>query len=759
VSPREREREVTFVAGKGRGEMGRSALASGEYISCEENRQGWVGSGSEYGGSWAAGQSQEKIVQKRGGESPEEVRGNTVRTDFECERDGDSSNEPCNETVRTASQGQGKGETRSGSEQMASPKQVEDWELFSEMAKLDSLLSPDAGSAPTNGRYSSKQTDGLEQADSQTVEAAKFGSVLEGERLNEVRAGNCADCSKDCGRAGRKGGLSRDLESPQESAHSVTPRAENNSRTASLSPRVRMRASKAHARAAHARARKTTAVLAMEGLDEEFRDVFSRLKGETPEKQGPVKTADEDSGDRYSGQDKESPGKQGSEAAVRRDMEEVAERDSAVEKVSGHRRKGEEARRTVANEGEETVDGKGPEDPSSWTSKLERVHGSIGGPSRGEIESPGGSPWRPKTVDGNGKRDPLSLERMNGSIGADPESRNRSTGSPLGSSRRGTPRGGSGSEPPKRKPDSVTAFLGRVNGRIGAGSPSSSQTSARSQRGFAKQGGVKHGVVVTPVGLKVRSSIDKLDRKGIADLTNSVIASVADHKRRQVEEKEISKEGAFESGTGGLTFDTPSERLEKENVSPEFQRSPQQGAFGIEQDEFRSKESTSAEESQRVNGEEPECIHIPSQKNGTQLESSERGEDVSGPQNPEERPEEAESGAGDYTGLLELLRRDRKKRAETEGRVAELENEVLECSTGYSLQVRTEHVEAVDVANSLDSMVWSKPIQDIYVLFGRGPVMVFGLEQSSVALVQTSIKTKAILPAVMQRLCQVWFVA
>lgn len=683
------------MAGKRSGEMGRPELAWGEYRSCEKNRQGWIESGSEYGRGWAAGQSQEKIVRKCGGESPEEVRREPVRTNFECERDGDSLKEDCKETVRTASQGQGKGQTGGGFEQMASPKQVEDWELFSEMAKLDSLLSPEAGSGR---RYSPEQTDGIEQADSRTVgKAARFESVLEGERLNEVRAsggGNCADRSKDCGRAGMKGGLSRDLESPQESAHSATPRAENTSRTASLSPRserVRRRTSKPHARGAQAGPRKTSALLAMEGLDEEFRDVFSRLKGESPQQQGPVNTADGDSGDRFSGQDEESPGKQGPEAAVRRDMEGVAERDPAVEKGTGHRRKEEEAHRTIAKEGKETVDGKGLGDPSSWTSRLERVHGSIGGPFgylRREVESPGGSPRIPKTVDGNGKRNPLSLERMNGSIGADSECGNRSTGSPLGSSRRRTPRGGLGSEPVKRKPDSVTAFLERVNGRKGAGSPTSSQTSARSQRGFAKQGGVKHGFVEMPVGLKVRSSIDKLDRKGIADLTNSLIASVAGHKRRQVDEKEISQEGAFVSGTGGLTFDTPPEQLEKENVSPQFQRSPQQGAFRTEEDKLRSKERTSAEESQRVNGEESKCIEVPTQKNGAHFESSKRGENVSSPQNPEERPEEAESGAGDYASLLELLRRERKKRAETEGKVAELENEVLECSTGYSLQVR-----------------------------------------------------------------------
>jgi hypothetical protein len=689
VSPsttRERKREVTFVAER---EMGRSELAWGEYRSCEENRQGSVESGSEFGRGWAAGQMPEKIVPKRGVEFPEEVRRETIRTDFKREKDGVQLDEACKETARTASERQAKEETGGGSEQMASPKQVEDWELFSEMAKLDSLLSPDGGSVHTNGRFNPKQADEFEQGDSRQVEAARFGNVLEGEGLNKVRAsvfGNGAHRSKDCG---RKGGLSRDLESPQESAHSITPRAENVSRTASLSPRVRRRAIKPRARA-----RKTSAVLAMEGLDEEFRDVFSRLKGESPEKQGPVKSADGVSGDRFSGQDEESPGKQGPEAAVRRDMEGVAERDPAVEKGTGHRRKAEEAHRTVRNEGKETVDRKGRGDPSSWTSRLERVHGRIGGPFgylRGEIESPGGSPRRPKTVDGSGIRNPLSLERMNGSIGADSESRTRSTGSPLGSSRRGTPRGGSepgGSEPVKRKPDSLTAFLERMNGHIGAGSSTSSQTSARSQRGFAKQGGVKHGVVETPVGLKVRSSIDKLDRKGIADLTNSVIASVADHKRRQVEEKEIFQEGAFVSGTGGLFFDTPPERLEKESVSPQFQKSPQQGAFRTEEDNFQSKESTSAEVSQQINDEESKFIEVPSPKNGTQSESSEREENVSSSQNPEERPEEAESGTGDYAGLLELLRRERKKRAETEGRVAELENEVLECSTGCSLQVK-----------------------------------------------------------------------
>jgi hypothetical protein len=159
-----------------------------------------------------------------------------------------------------------------------------------------------------------------------------------------------------------------------------------------------------------------------------------------------VKSTDEDSGDRITGQDKESLRKQGPEAAVHRDIEGVAERDPATNK--GRRSQSEEAHRTMANEGKEIVDKKGPGDPSSWKSKLERVHGSIGGPCgfvREEIESLRGSPRRPEIVDGNGKWDPLALEFVSKSIGSASKRRKRSTKSAHSSSCRGTPHGGLGS--------------------------------------------------------------------------------------------------------------------------------------------------------------------------------------------------------------------------------------------------------------------------------------------------------------------------
>jgi hypothetical protein len=59
-------------------------------------------------------------------------------------------------------------------------------------------------------------------------------------------------------------------------------------------------------------------------------------------------------------------------------------------------------------------------------------------------------------------------------------------------------------------------------------------------KGLRNNVGLSTGLFETPVGLKVTLSIDTMYRKGIADPTNGVLASIADHKRRQVEKKEIS---------------------------------------------------------------------------------------------------------------------------------------------------------------------------------------------------------------------------
>jgi hypothetical protein len=59
---------------------------------------------------------------------------------------------------------------------------------------------------------------------------------------------------------------------------------------------------------------------------------------------------------------------------------------------------------------------------------------------------------------------------------------------------------------------------------------------------------------------------------------------------------------------------------------------------------------------------------------------------------------EGRYGAGNHATLLELLHQEQKKGAETDERVAELENEVLECSTGCSLRVKNALVEVVEVA-------------------------------------------------------------
>ncbi|GAQ79779.1 hypothetical kinesin-like protein [Klebsormidium nitens] len=535
----------------------------------------------------------------------------------------------------------------SRSEQMASPKQVEDWEIIAKMARLDSLLSPDAGKVRNYEKHSPS------------------GNVSPGRVTGEKER-----------RA--VGAFSRELESPQESTFAGTPPPGRFSREPSRSPRVGKSA------AARARPRRASAVEAMESLNKEFEDVFSRIDKESPRKGGPVSGAGEALTGGFDGQNGGECERQGPEhvgGTVRTDRE-AAERDpfSVYRNGDGKNDRGSVSKSSVYEDGEAYV---------GRTLQLHRINSSIEkAPERdeGRTASAGATPKRNQLL-----KEELQFEtgrRLAASL----------TPGTRESSRVGSPSrvvSSSGFERPKHgKKHRLERSYGEIGGpgdspQPGGDSPGGTKSSGKKGRGALQKSKLS-------AGQTVRSSIDKLDRRRIEDLTSSVIASVAERKRREEIERETTREASLEVDLEKVGYNSRMERVEinsqKEKVAYD---SPHVQAAGKALNEQGSPKSNTVSP-ERMDGRTEALKRVGNPEQGTgvtspEVASSSRGQlDIPRAGGKKQSPGKAGEScgeAGDYDALLELLQRERQKRAETEGREAELERELLENSTSYSLKL------------------------------------------------------------------------
>lgn len=563
----------------------------------------------------------------RNGVSSAEDRPGSVRRDKPCSvrNEGHEKRFADEDEEKTGDQ------RTSRSEQMASPKQVEDWELIAEMTRLDSLLSPDAGK---------RRSDKVRSP----IETATPGPVTGGKERRGL------------------GAVSRELESPQESISGRTPPTGRFSREPSRSPRNPTRARRA-------RPRRATAVEAMESLNREFEDVFSRIEQESPRKGGPVLGAGEGSAGAVEGQsggEREKQGLQSLEGTVRA-VSEAAERDPLSEDRNRDGKKG----RGGESEGNGSSVPVGGGAYVGRTVQLHRNSSTI----RRSAKSQGGTAGLGATPQRDQRKGELRSEMEQKVAGS-------FTPGTRGSSRLGSPSrmvSISGNEKPNH---GRTHRLERSYGEIGG--PGDSPRSGGDTPGGAKISAKKGGGALRESrlgsGQTMRSSIDKLDRRRIEDLTSSVIASVAERKRREEKERETAEEINREVEKEKVEIESPHAQTRDELASPQSQAKANAVSSRKPEERIEHRQEVKALQN-RTAMKSPEVAPSPYKGH---LE-------VAGPGNKKQSPEEAEEvprEAGDYCALLELLQRERQKRAETEGREAELERELLENSTSYSLKVK-----------------------------------------------------------------------